>query len=128
MSVDRCAHVKEWLEPMIDTWAGQTRYLLHGVDGWPLRTVLARVIEEGAGASHSAPNQRTFEVYRRDGLAIRRAMEGMPLLQRQVFVAHYLADGHAAEKAKILGLSKARYWAILDTAYYYIAGHIEATT
>jgi DNA-directed RNA polymerase specialized sigma24 family protein len=85
------------------------------------------VIDDGAGASHSAPNQRTFEVYHRDGLTIRRAMEGMPLLQRQVFVAHYLASGNAGEKAKILGLSKSRYWAILDTAYYYLAGRIDAT-
>lgn len=127
MSVDRNAPVKEWLEPMIDAWVGQSRHLLYGKGGWPLRTVLARVIDDGAGASHSAPNQRTFEVYHRDGLTIRRAMEGMPLLQRQVFVAHYLAHGNASEKAKILGLSKSRYWAILDTAYYYLAGRIDAT-
>lgn len=118
--------VKEWLEPMIESWVFQTRRAWSGSDGWPLRTVLARVMEEGAGASHSAPNQRVFEVYVNDGLAIRRAMDGMPILQRQVFAAHYLADGNATEKSQALGMSRARYWQVLDNAYFWIAGHMRS--
>ena len=120
--------LKEWLEPMLAVWAGQVRGMWSGEDGWPPRTVLARIQEEGAGASHGSYSQRVFEVYHKEGLAIRRAMEGMPYQARQALALHYLASGNAKEKAEVMQISKARYWSLIDAAYHYLAGHIGATT
>lgn len=120
--------IKEWLEPMIETWRGQVLGAWRGEDGWPARTVLGRIIDEGAGASHGGGSQRVFEVYHGDGLKIRRAIEGMPLGPRQVFVAHYLASGNATSKSAELGIKKSRYWSLLDAAYHYLAGHLEASS
>jgi DNA-directed RNA polymerase specialized sigma24 family protein len=117
---------KDWLEPMILAWRDQVFYMWHGVDGWSVRNVLARIIEEGAGASHEGRGQRVYEVYHRDGLAIWRAIQGMPYQPRVVLVVHYLADGNAAEKAVALGVKKSRYWDLLDNAYHYLAGRLEA--
>lgn len=118
--------LREWLEPMLYVWKDQVLASWQGHDGWPARTVLARIIEEGAGASHGRGNQRVFEVFSNDGLKIRLAMEGMPIGPRQVLAVHYLADGNAKSKAKELEISKSRYWAMLDSAYHYLAGHLEA--
>lgn len=116
---------KDWLEPLIHAWRDQVFRMWYSSDGWSVRNVLARIIEEGAGASHGGRGERVFEVYDADGLKIWRAIQGMPYAARAVLVVHYLARGNATDKALELGIKKSRYWDLLDNAYHYLAGRLE---
>lgn len=116
-------NVKEWLIPLVKAFYAETRRFDR--DSYP-ESCLGRMREERGGFGQGALRQHYPEVRCRDGLMMRRAIEGMPFALRAVLDAHYAAHGDSVtEKAKALGLSKPTYWVKLDCAYYYLAGRIE---
>lgn len=128
-------HPKEWLTPMMTTWRAQTLRIWTGrrefsrgvahVDGWPTVTLLGRIRNEGEGASSGgARGQHWPEVYLGDGLLIRRGIEGMPYQPKTVLYAKWLSHEPVREQARLIGVSTATYWSLLDCSYFYLAGRV----
>lgn len=128
--------VKSMIEPMCREWARQYRRIVQGgvvradgvfePDGWPTTTILGKLREERDGAGQGKVSQHFAEVYRGDGLLIRRAMERMPLAEREVLYARHLSRDLVRTQADVLGLSVAGYWSRLDRAYFFLAGRVDA--
>lgn len=118
-----------WVDDQCRTWGHHRRWILLTKDGgWPERSVLGRLIEEGPGAGHEdfrsrMPYREPPEAYTLVSVALQRMAAthelGKPL---EVINAHYLLDGKAKQKAPWLGLSTAQYWSLLHTAHAFIAG------
>lgn len=128
-------NIKSMLEPMCREWSRQYRRIAQGgvirhdgvfePDGWPTTTILAKLREERDGAGQRRLTQHFAEVYRGDGLLIWRAMDRMPLPERQVLYARFLSRDLVKVQAELLGVSVAQYWTTLDRAYYYLAGRLD---
>ena len=130
--------VKSALDPMLREWARQYRRIwLGGVvypdgqftpDGWPTTTILGKLREERDGATQGRVSQHFDEVYHGDGLLVWRAMERMPIGPRSVIYCKYLCRDLVRTQADEIGISVATYWAMLDRAYYFLAGRLDALT
>jgi hypothetical protein len=129
-------HPKEWLHPMLKSWAEQYVRARNGYrtfadgtrhfDGWPVATVLAKIREDGEGAGQGMRRQSYAEVYAGDGLTIWRAMDGMRIDLREVLYARYLSRQPIRQQAQNLGLGERDYFRLLDNAFHYLEGRISA--
>jgi hypothetical protein len=118
-----------WVDEACRSWGAHKRWVLSAPDqGWPERSILGRLIDEGPGAGHETfgsrvPVRDPPEPYVLVSVALQRMAAthelGMPI---QVIEAHYLWDGRAKQKAPKLGVSVKQYWNMLHTAHAFIAG------
>jgi hypothetical protein len=117
----------QWVDEVCRTWGAHKRWLITGEQGWPERSILGRLIEEGPGAGHESfgghcPIKDAPEGYTLVSVALQRmaATQGLekPL---KVIRAHYVLKGVAKEKAPWLGLSVRQYWNLLNNGQAYIA-------
>jgi hypothetical protein len=129
--------IKDWLPPMLRTWASQKKRAMNGrkrfadgsvhEDGWSAISVAA-FMNEGRSTGGSGPRgQRFEEVFSGDGLVIWRALADAPLDVREVLLAHYVVSGNVKRKAREMRISESAYWHRLDLAYYWLAGAIEGS-
>jgi len=110
---ERSVHVKDAISAMLRAWAKT---------GGPRISVAAWAMS----ASGSAPQERRHgELYTGDALLICRALAQAPIEVREILFAHYCVDGSANAKAKVMEISPARFWARVETAYWYLAGRLE---
>jgi hypothetical protein len=74
--------------------------------------------------------QRTCagSVYTGDALAISEVLSNAPIEIREILLAHFVAPGDAARKARELEISRTLYWSRLDNAYWYLAGALSNVT
>lgn len=117
-----------WVDEECRSWGAHKRWMRHAQDGWPERSILGRLIEEGPGAGHTAFTSRVPvtdppEAY----TAVNLALQLMALTHElekpiQVIHAHYVDYGKAKQKAPSLGVSLKQYWNLLHTAHAFIAG------
>lgn len=116
-----------WVDEQCRAWGAHRRWMLVAQDGWPEKSILGRLIEEGPGAGHEShgsrmPYREPPEAYTLVSVALQR-MAATHELGKSVDVlkAHYLLDGKAKQKAPWLGLSTAQYWAMLHSGHAAIA-------
>jgi hypothetical protein len=87
--------------------------------------MLKKIMAEGSGAAHGKAGQHYAEVYSRDGLLVRRAMEGMRYEARRVIYALYLCHRMThAQRFAVLGFTKTTYWELHAEAHVWIASGI----
>jgi hypothetical protein len=117
-----------WVDEQCTAWGNHRRWMLHGVDGWPERSILGRLMEEGPGAGHESvlshcPIKDPPESYTLVSVALQKMAETHELEKPiQVLQAHYVLNGRAKEKAPWVGVSLKQYWNLLHTAHAFIAG------
>jgi hypothetical protein len=123
-----------WVDEACRSWGSHYRWILKGEDGWPERSILGRLIDEGPGAGHVALGSRVPikdppEAYALVSVALQRMAAthelGKPI---EVIHAHYLKPGYAKQKAPSLGVSVKQYWNLLHTAHAFIAGSVPRET
>ncbi len=121
-----------WVAEMCKTWARQKRRLWAGENvggdpaGWPPVSIAGKVRDEVDGA---AQNKRVLfysEALTGDALLVQRAIHGMQFRPSLVLHLHCIAHGTIPDKAAFAGVSKARYWTLLDCAYSRIGGFLAA--
>jgi hypothetical protein len=101
----------DWIHARCREWGYQMRYLYIGQDGWPSRTTLARMIEEGAlGASVGRFVQHHPECLGEEALQLNNAIKRLGERDREILFVIYIVR----EKGKI---TMARY-SLSRTAYY----------
>jgi DNA-directed RNA polymerase specialized sigma24 family protein len=104
---DQYAHVDAALE----VWARVARDSFHGI-GWPARTLLARVIEQGAnGAAHSAGVSTSC--WPELAEQVERAILRLGDIRRQVVVTHALYGQPAEVCARYCRMTIPRYRTLL---------------
>lgn len=119
-----------WVDDQCRAWGAHKRWLLTGDDdGWPERSPLGKLIEEGPGAGHGStiarmPIKDPPVAYRFVTIALTR-MAATHELERPIEVVgmHYLLRGKARGKAEELGISTKQYWTLLHTAHAFMAGY-----
>lgn len=115
-----------WVDEECRAWAAHYRWLRYGSSGWPPRSLLGKLIEEGPGAGSGsfvarAPLKEDPPAYRNITLALRRMADTHEMEKpRDVVVAHYVYGGNAKSKAPLLRISLPQYWQQLHTAHAFI--------
>lgn len=135
--------VRDWVEPMLREWGNQRLRVMTGKlvrrdgsvheDGWPKSSVAAAAREGGITGGSGSSSQHFSEVYTGDAYVVWRALQGAPIEVREILHLHYVVKfGERGEhlnpgaKARILGVSRAKYFIWLSEAQSYIAGRIDA--
>jgi len=120
----------QWVHQHCLEWARFKRRALYGDEGWPPRSSLGRVIDEGPGASHSTLRDNFPEVMTGVALQVSRALAKMAAtheMEKQWLVVHlhYLYPDKARAKADAMRISAPTYWQHVNCAHSYLAGQIE---
>ena len=98
------------------------RILYGGKDGWPSRTVLARMIEEGAlGASSSRFMQFFPECLDSDALKYNTAIKQLSERDREILFVDYVVIGKSKVKASRMGIARQTYFQRRDSAHTRLA-------
>jgi hypothetical protein len=119
-----------WVDEVCRTWGAHKKWIMHGKDGWPERSILGRLIEEGPGAGHESfsstvPIKDAPEGYVLVSVALQRMAATHELGKAiEVINAHYVKNGKAVTKAPDIGVSVKQYWNLLHTGHAFIAGMV----
>lgn len=93
------------------------RWVSMGKDGWPSRTMLARMIAEGSlGASAGRFVQHFPEVLNPEALEINNAIKALKEAHREILFVHYVVVGQGKAKARIIGIHIQTYYDRLDSS------------
>lgn len=97
---------------MCEKWGSVTRGMIYGVNGWPAKTMLGRIMEEGfTGAAAKCFVQHFPEVMTGDSLAVSNAFKNIRREEvRLVVFAHYVIPKKAHEKARRMGICRTTYY------------------
>jgi hypothetical protein len=116
-----------WVDAACRQWGSHKRWMITGEQGWPERSILGRLIDEGPGAGHESagthcPIKDPPEAYTLVSVALQRMAATQELDKPlQVVRAHYVLRGNAKQKAPWLGMSVRQYWNYLNNAQSFIA-------
>ena len=101
----------DWIHQRCRSWGFQVRWLYIGKDGWPSKTTLARMIEEGAlGAATGRFVQHHPECLGEEELQINNAIKRLDEKDREILFIIYVVR----EKSKV---TMSRY-SLSRTAFY----------
>lgn len=115
-----------WVVAYLRAWGAATWRRWTAKDGWPARTVLCRVIEEGfTGAAQGYSRQAYPEGYIGTALEVARALTELPETDRTILTVHYVIPIASQHKARRLHLSRSAYYGRLNVAENKIAGRID---
>ncbi len=119
----------DWVHTSCLEWGAQYRARAYD-SGFPPRSMLGKLVDEGQGAETSRFYQHFPEVYRRGAVEVSVAVQRMTGTMRlewpcKVFLAHYLFGGKAKAKAKEMHIDMPTYWRHLHSAHCFIAASIE---
>lgn len=107
----------DWIHAKCKVWGAQVRWVNSGKDGWPSRTTIGRMIEEGAlGASTGRFSQFLPEVLNPEALEINNAIKKLAETHREILFIHYVVLGKGKVKAGHLGIEKSVYYDRIDRA------------
>jgi hypothetical protein len=116
-----------WVDEQCRDWGSHWRWLKFGSHGWPPRSVLGKLIDEGAGAGQGTfrpvpPIKDSPPAY----TAVNHALLKMAATHEMgaevtVIHIHYLFGGKARGKAADLGISVEKYWQLVQSGHAFIA-------
>lgn len=116
-----------WVDNDCRAWSAHYRWQMLGDDGWPERSILGRLIDEGPGAGHAPfgtrvlvkdpPDEYRFINLALQHMALTREMEK----PRYAIHLHYLIRGRAKTKAPLMEVSVKQYWNLLHAGHAFIA-------
>lgn len=123
----------DWVDALCKAWGAHKRRILADPTlGYPEKTTLGRMIEEGAGALSGQFGSRVLvkdapPEYRAVAMALAR-MAATHRMERAhaVIEAHYAVVAPIRAKTDALGLTRHQYWRHLEAGQAFIAGSDEA--
>jgi len=116
-----------WVDEQCRAWGAHKRWLTWGMHGWPERSLLGKLVEEGPGAGSCSfvarvPIKDAPPNYTAINLALRKMADTHELEKPWLVIhAHYVFGGKASAKAPILRISVPQYWQQLHTAHAFIS-------
>lgn len=116
-----------WLDSILRDWGKAQYWLLFGKQGFPTRTMLGKLIEEGVvGAAFNKFTMTYPEVLQGENLIVANAVKTLPENPRTVVTAHYVIRMPTKQKYAHLGISKTVYYDTLSAAHLLIANALQA--
>lgn len=107
----------DWLNEECMTWGRQIRWLYIGKDGWPSRSVIGRLRDEGMlGAASSRFTQHWPEVLNETALKVNNGYKRLSETDREILFIHYVVVGKGKVKAARLNLPRSTYYDRVDAA------------
>lgn len=107
----------DYIHERCRSWGAQMRWVSMGKDGWPSRTMLARIITEGSlGASAGRFVQHFPEVLNAEALEINNAVKTLKEPHREILFVHYVVVGQGKAKARTIGIHIQTYYDRLDSS------------
>lgn len=116
-----------WVDEECRAWAAHKRWLEFGMHGWPERSLLGKLVEEGPGAGQGSfvprvPIKDAPPSYTVVTLALRKMADTHEMEKPWLVLhAHYVFAGKAKTKAPILRISVPQYWQQLHAAHAFIS-------
>lgn len=97
--------------------------------GYPSRSTEGRLMSEGGRVDNAPPGSLVPLIQMPARIAaVDRAIKAMPEAQADLLKAHHLLPGSSMGNMRMackrVGISRAKYYASLDCAYYWIGGSI----
>lgn len=112
----------DWIREAARQWGAEMRWLYCGKDGWPPRTTLAKLIEEGNhGAAVSRFHQHFPECLSPGALVTNNTIRRLARRHQEMFWIHDVIRGRVKHKAKTMDISVRTYFAWLDEAHQLFA-------
>lgn len=108
----------DWVHAEAEPWGRQIRWTYLGKDGWPSRTMLGKLIDEGiVGASASKFTQFFPEHLSAEALAFNRVYKTLGEDDQLALFVHYVVIGKGKTKAHRMGIPVRTYYDRLDRAH-----------
>jgi len=113
----------DWIHADCTNWGHQMRAVYLGQDGWPSRTTLGKLIEEGVVGASAGKMMRFFpESLNVEALRVNRVIKTMAEDDRITLFVHYVVVGKGKVKAHRMGLPLRTYYDRLDQAHKRYSG------
>lgn len=113
----------DWIHDECEAWGQQMRAVYLGHDGWPSRTALGKLIEEGVVGASASKMLRFFpESLNADALRTNRVIKTLSEDDRVTLFVHYVVIGKGKVKAHRMGLPLRTYYDRLDQAHKRFSG------
>lgn len=114
-----------WVHEQCRAWSGAMRRVVYGSKGYPPRPALDRLHELGfTSARRWHCDTRNPSDIDSTSMLTLRAIRALGRVHRDILFAHYLLDGTAIEKARVLGISRRAYYARLARASIALADEL----
>lgn len=105
-------------------WGRGIRAIYLGTDGWPSRSVIGKLRDEGVlGASCDKLTQHYREVLTGEQLETGNAIKQLSEHDRAILFVHYVVIGKGKVKAARLDMARSTYYAYVEKAQ----GHLAVT-
>lgn len=112
----------DYIESRCKEWGHAVRAIYVGKDGWPSRSVLGKLREEGVlGASCDKLAQHYREVLTGERLDTGNAIKRLGEEDRAILFVHYVVIGKGKVKAARLGVSRKTYYDYVNKAQGHLA-------
>ncbi len=116
-----------WVDGVLKNWGRAQYWLMFKGNGFPARTILGKLMEEGAvGAACNQYTREFPEVLMGENLIVANAVKTLSEEPQTVIRAHYVIRMPAKQKYSFAGITKYRYYEIIDQAHVKLANAIDA--
>lgn len=103
-------------------WGRGIRAIYLGTDGWPSRSVIGKLRDEGVlGASCDKLTQHYREVLTGEQLVTGNAIKTLGEHDRAILFVHYVVIGKGKVKAARLGMARSTYYTYVERAQGHLA-------
>ncbi len=116
-----------WVHEACKSWGRAQWWLMFKGNGYPSRTILGKLMEEGAVGAATNQFTREFpEVLQGENLMIANAIKTLPELPRAIISVHYVLRLPARTKYTKIGIDRPTYYEVIAKAHIRIANCVEA--
>lgn len=121
-------HLRAYVEQLSREWGRQVWRLWTSGEGYPARTLLARIIAEGLTGAGHVKGQRSWciEGFSLHGQMVSCALHTLPGDQQTIFTVHYAIHAPLKTKYAVMRIPERNYWRSLKVARTRLAVEITA--
>lgn len=108
-----------YVDEACKAWGRAQYWVLYGSNGWPSRTLLGKMIDEGLVGAAAGEWGRPFpEVLTGKNLITANAVKRLGEDSRTLVTVHYVIRGYARYKCKVIHMAQRTYYQKLDVVHY----------
>ncbi len=116
-----------WVDCVLKNWGRAQYWLMFKGDGYPSRTILGKLVEEGAvGAACNQYTREFPEVLMGENLIVANAVKTLAEKPRAIVSVHYVLRLPARVKYTRIGISREMYYDTISAAHITLANAIDA--
>jgi hypothetical protein len=119
--------VISWVDCVLKNWGRAQYWLMFKGNGYPSRTILGKLLEEGAvGAACNQYTREFPEVLMGENLIVANAVKTLAEKPRAIISVHYVLRLPARVKYTRIGIPREHYYETISAAHISLANAIDA--